>query len=127
MAALDIRVDDVRLTADWVDENPNTRRALDAVLPVEGAAARWGEELYVSVPVDVPPENSQTEVPVGALAYWPSGNALCLFWGPTPASPGTAPVAASPVSVVAHVADVEPLSELGPGGAHLAVSRLVDQ
>ena len=68
MAALEIRVDDIELTADWIDDNPRTRRAIDAVLPVEGDAARWGEELYLSIPVDVPPEHTQIEVPVGALA-----------------------------------------------------------
>ena len=122
MAALEIRVDDIELTADWIDDNPRTRRALDAVLPVEGDAARWGEELYLTIPVDVPPEHTQIEVPVGALAYWPSGNALCLFWGPTPASSGSAPAAASPVSVVAQVADVDPLHDLDSGGARLTVS-----
>ena len=112
----------VELLADWTGDNPETRRAIDDALPVAGDAARWGDELYFEIPVDVPAEDARAEVPVGAVAYWPQGNALCLFWGPTPASQGDEPRAASPVNVVARVADVSSLSAVG-GGAHVRVDR----
>ena len=120
MADLRITVDDRVLEAGWVEGAPTTRRAIEAALPLAGAAARWGDELYVEVPVDVGPEDTVAEVPVGAVAYWPAGNALCLFWGPTPASTGETPRAASPVTVVAQVADVGPLADLD-GGADIRV------
>lgn len=122
MADLRIQVDDVELEADWTGDNPETRAAIEDALPVEGDAARWGDELYFGTPVDVPEEDGQVEVPVGAVAYWPQGNALCLFWGPTPASTGTAPRAASAVNVVARIADTDPLSGID-GGASVRVEQ----
>ena len=110
MVDLRIEVDGRELSASWTDENPETRDAIADALPLSGDATRWGQELYFSIPVDVPPENGRTAVPVGAVAYWPQGNALCLFWGPTPASTGEEPRAASPVSVVGLIDDVEPLA-----------------
>jgi len=121
MTDLTVEVDDHTLAATWTDENPRTRRALADALPVAGEATRWGGELYFSVPVDVPAENAREEVPVGAVAYWPQGSALCLFWGPTPASRNDQPRAAAPVNVVARLADVAPLHSI-EGGARLTVS-----
>ncbi len=122
-AALVVTVDEHRLEADWLDEAPNTRAAIGEALPLSGDAARWGEELYVSVPVDVSAENARTDVPVGALAYWPAGNALCLFWGPTPASDADEPRAASPVNVFGRVRDISALEELEDGEAKLGLER----
>ena len=110
MSDLRVTVDGLELSASWTGENPETRAAIEAALPLSGEAARWGDELYFGTPVDVGSEDSQVEVPVGAVAYWPQGNALCLFWGPTPASEGDEPRAASPVNVVATLEDVGPLA-----------------
>lgn len=120
MTDLAIQVDDRTLTASWIGENPETRAALADAFPVEGRATRWGDELYFRVPVDVPVENAREEVPVGAVAYWPQGPALCLFWGPTPASRDGEPRAASPVNVVAELDDVGPLRSL-VGGADVRI------
>ena len=122
MADLRILVDDVELVANWTGDNPETRQAIEAELPIEGDAARWGDELYFRTPVDVPEEDGQVEVPEGAVAYWPQGNALCLFWGPTPASTGSAPRAASAVNAVAQIADIGPLDAVD-GGATVRVEQ----
>ena len=122
MADLRLEVDGVELLADWTDDSPETRRAIEDALPLDGDAARWGDELYFEIPVDVPAEDARAEVPVGAVAYWPRGNALCLFWGPTPASAGEEPRAASPVNVVARVADASGLASI-EGGATVRVER----
>jgi hypothetical protein len=122
MADLTVTVDGRDLTATWTETNPRTRAAIADALPLDGAATRWGEELYMSTRVDVPPEDTRTEVPVGAVAYWPQGNALCLFWGETPASRDGEPRAASPVAVVATLDDVAPLAGLD-GGASLRVGH----
>jgi hypothetical protein len=126
MADLRITVTDgedaIDLAADWTDDAPRTRDALADVLPVAGEAARWGDELYFSVPVDVEPENARSAVDAGAVAYWPAGAKLCLFWGPTPASSGEEPRAASPVNVVARIEDVSALSDVD-GGARVRVER----
>jgi hypothetical protein len=113
---------EIDLAADWTDDAPRTREALADALPVEGTASRWGDELYVSVPVDVASENARAAVDVGTVAYWPQGNALCLFWGPTPASEGEEPRAASPVNVVARLRDVSGLAAVD-GGARVRVEN----
>lgn len=112
MADLTVHVADLELAADWTDDNPETRDAIEATLPLEGEATRWGEELYFSTPVDVSVENGQEELPVGAIAYWPQGNAVCLFWGPTPASLGDEPRAAGPVNLVGMLDSPERLVEI---------------
>jgi hypothetical protein len=119
---LSITVDDVTVTATWTDDNPDTRVAVAEALPLSGDASRWGDELYFGVPVEVPPENATETVPVGGVAYWPQGNALCLFWGPTPASEGDEPRAASPVNVVARIDDVSSLESV-EGDARVEVTR----
>jgi hypothetical protein len=115
-----VTVDGPALDATWVDESPETRRALVDALPVEGEATRWGDELYFRVPVDVDAEDPRAAVEPGTIAYWPQGSALCLFWGPTPASTDSTPRAASPVNVVARLTDVTPLVDL-PSGAGATV------
>lgn len=120
MSDLRVTVDDRKLTAEWTDANPETRAAIEAALPISGAATRWGDELYFSAGIDAPEETTRIEVPIGAIAYWPQGDALCLFWGPTPASQGTEPRAASPVNVVALLEDVEPLAAID-GGASVRI------
>lgn len=122
MTDLRVVVDGQELTAAWTGENPETREAIADALPLEGDAARWGDELYFRTEIDVDAEDARADVPVGAIAYWPQGNAICLFWGPTPASRGDEPRAASPVNVVARVDDVEPLSRVD-GGATVRVER----
>lgn len=117
MSDLRVFVDGTELAAEWTDEAPETRAAIERALPLEGDAARWGEELYFRTDVDVGAESARAEVEPGTLAYWPQGNAVCLFWGPTPASVDETPRAASPVNVFARadVSDFRP----GTGGATL--------
>jgi hypothetical protein len=74
-------------------------RAVAEVLPLETTFNTWGDEFYLSVPMhSLPPEeDAGVEMQVGDIAYWPEGNALAIFFGPTPISPGAEPVAFSPV------------------------------
>jgi hypothetical protein len=84
-------------------ENPRTAEAVWAALPLKGNANRWGDEIYFSVPVSLKEEKAKAEVEVGSIAYWPPGRALCIFFGPTPASQHGEPRAYSPVNVFAKV------------------------
>ena len=90
--------------------------ALSARLPTDVRMSRWGDEYYgpVGLGMQNDPETMQ-EVEVGTLAYWPSGDSLCIFFGPTPMSTGSAPVAASAVSVIGTVTggDLQGLRGLG--------------
>lgn len=119
-ADLRVVVADIELTADWTGSNPRTREAIADALPITGEATRWGDELYFETGIDVPAEDAERVVPEGAIAYWPQGNALCLFWGPTPASQGDEPRAASPVNVVATIDDPEALERVD-GGATVRI------
>ncbi len=124
MGDLRVLVNGVELSAEWAEESPETRAAVEAALPIEGEATRWGEELYFRSGIDVPAESPRVTVEPGALAYWPQGNAICLFWGPTPASTGDEPRAASPVNVFAH-ADLSGFDP-GSGGATLRLEPPVE-
>lgn len=115
-------VDDHEFTATWVAENPETRATIADALPIEGRASRWGDELYFSTDIEVPIENARETVEPGTLAYWPQGQAVCLFWGPTPASTDDEPQAASPVNVFARITETTPLSRID-GGARMRLAN----
>ncbi len=86
-----------------IDKNPKTCQAIWDALPFDVKLSRWGEELYGDCPISIPAENSQTECDIGDVGYWISGQGFCIFWGPTPASAGKKPVAASPVNIFAQI------------------------
>jgi hypothetical protein len=66
-----------------------TAEALWEALPIESRASLWGEEIYFPISLSSEGEpDAREEVEVGTVAYWPPGDALCLFFGPTPASTG---------------------------------------
>jgi len=68
--------------------SPRTADALLKRLPVRGRAAIYGEEIYFKVPVKAPAENPRSKMEVGSIGYWPMGDAICVFFGPTkPYSP----------------------------------------
>lgn len=76
------------------------------ILPITGKANVWGEEIYFTIPLKIGLEPGATQdVEVGALAYWPSGPALCIFFGPTPVSTGDKPRAYSPVNIIGQTMD----------------------
>jgi hypothetical protein len=85
------------------EKNPRTVEAILRALPLKGVASRWGDEVYFKVPVRVGEENPQEVVEVGDVAYWPPGEAICIFSGPTPISRGPEPRAYSPVNVFGKV------------------------
>ena len=86
-----------------LNDSPTADRIWDA-LPIESTVNTWGQEIYFSIPVqdDLGPE-ARDHMEVGELAYWPTGSALCIFFGRTPASKGDEPRAASPVNPIGRV------------------------
>jgi hypothetical protein len=102
--------------AELTNENPLTVDAIWSKLPIEGKANTWGDEIYFPIPVQVGAENQSEVVQMGDLAYWPPGNALCIFFGPTPASWDKEIRPASPVNVIGRIVDNPRLFKLvGPG------------
>lgn len=114
--AIRIEADGVRLYA--VLARTRTADAVWDALPIEGAAKLWGEEVYFDVALQIPlEEEARSEVAVGEIGYWPQGPAIALFFGRTPASRGTEPVAASPVNVFGRITgDATRLGRVRPGG-----------
>jgi len=93
---IEISAGDVIVTA--VLNDSDTADELWAALPITARGQTWGDEIYFSIPVSVEEAaDSQETVEMGAVAYWPPGSALCLFWGPTPTS---APGEIRPASAV---------------------------
>ncbi len=91
-----------------------TADAVYLALPLEAYVNVWGEEIYFEIPVHMKLENGKKVMEVGEVAYWPQGDAFCVFFGPTPVSKGTKPEAYSPVSPIGRVvADAASLKELG--------------
>lgn len=73
-------------------------------LPIESEINEWGDEFYFSVGIKMPLDNTATtRVKTGDIGYWPVGQALAIFFGPTPASSGSEPVAASEVNIVGRI------------------------
>lgn len=73
-------------------------------LPIEAVPNEWGDEFYFEIPVKMPLDKTATlNVKAGDIGYWPPGNALAIFFGPTPASSGSDPVPASEVNVVGKI------------------------
>ena len=93
---LQISVGQLVITAT-LNDSATSDQLWDA-LPITGRANIWGDEIYFSIPVDADEAVDALEtVDMGSVAYWPPGNALCLFWGPTPMS---APGEIRPASAV---------------------------
>jgi len=91
-----------------------TADAVYMALPLEAYVNVWGEEIYFEIPVHMKLENGRKVMGVGEVAYWPQGDAFCVFFGPTPVSKGPEPEAYSPVSPIGMVtADVESLKDIG--------------
>jgi hypothetical protein len=113
--SIQIRAGDVSVAAE-LNDSP-TAAAILAALPIEASGNRWGEEIYFSIPVkEKSAPDARADMEVGELAYWPPGTAFCIFFGPTPASDGDQPRAASPVNPVGRViGDVEPLKGVRDG------------
>ena len=81
-----------------------TAKAIIQSLPIEARPHEWGDEFYFEIPVKMPlDETATTEVGVGDIGYWPPGNALAIFFGPTPISNGSEPIPASEVNLVGKI------------------------
>ncbi len=102
--------------AELTDKNPKTAEAVWKALPIDGLANVWGNEIYFETPVLTDLENSQQEVEIGDVAYWPPGKAICIFFGRTPVSTSDKPKAYSPVNVFAKLINgIESLKKVRDG------------
>ena len=81
-----------------------TAQLLWDALPIQASANIWGDEIYFGVGINGELDDDAEEtVELGTVGYWPPGDALCLFFGPTPASRGDEIRPASPVNIVGKI------------------------
>ena len=105
--------------------NSSGAGALAGKLPITVRLSRWGDEYYGDCGLNVEEEDTARDtLEVGEMALWPPGNALCLFFGPTPASTDERPRAASPVVPIGRILDdPSPLKGLG-GSIELTLRKV---
>lgn len=109
-----------------VEAELNQTKTAQAVwdgLPIQGTANTWGDEIYFSIPIALELEAGQEVVEMGDLGYWPPGKAMCLFFGPTPASRGDEIRAASKVTVFGRIVGDATVLKLVQGGATVTVRQ----
>ena len=88
------------------EKSPKTGKSFLDNLPFTVQLNVWGEEIYTSSsPIDVPEENAKSPVSLNDVAYWPTGKAICLFFGPTPIGNKDEITPASPVNIIGKVID----------------------
>lgn len=75
------------------------------VLPLSTEINHWGGEIYFKIPVNAELENETEILEKGSLAFWPPGNAFCIFFGPTPMSTDSRPRATGPVTLIGKLSN----------------------
>jgi len=97
----------IRISTLTVEAELNDSHAAKKVaqaLPITASFNTWGDEIYFTIPVDAElDETAREEVELGDLGFWPTGNAFCIFFGPTPMSEPGSIVPASAVNIIGRV------------------------
>ena len=97
-----IMIKNISLDAELFDTS--CANAIAGILPIETAPNEWGDEFYFEIAVKKQlDETATTKVKAGDIGFWPPGNALAIFFGPTPMSSGADPVPASAVNLVGKI------------------------
>ena len=110
--------------AEAVLNDSLTAKNIWEALPIEAKANTWGDEIYFAIPVKAPLEKTAQElVEMGDLGYWPSGNAFCIFFGPTPMSRGQEIRPASAVNVIGRVSGESKVFKKVPSGAKVRLEQ----
>ena len=88
--------------------SPKTCISFLKSLPFSVTAHIWGEEIYTDEsPITQSEENAKDLVDLNDVAYWPSGKAMCLFFGPTPIGKKGEIKPYSPVNVIGKIVSAD--------------------
>ena len=88
--------------------SPKTCASLLQSLPFSVNAHVWGEEIYTDEsPISQSEENAKSLVDLNVVAYWPSGKAICLFFGPTPIGKKGEIKPYSPVNIIGKIINAD--------------------
>ena len=122
---ISVTAGDVSVTATLNDSD--TAGLLWDALPLEASANTWGDEIYFRIAVQADEEDGASDVvDMGAVAYWPPGQALCLFFGLTPASRGDEIRAASAVNMMGAIDGDATVLKQVRSGTRVVVERVED-
>ena len=89
-------------------DSPNTVKEFVSKIPFKVTLNVWGEEIYsTQSPITQPEENAKSPVELNDVAYWPTGKAICLFYGPTPVGNPGEITPASPVNIIGKIISVD--------------------
>ena len=90
--------------------SPKTCANIIDSLPFSVNAHLWGEEIYTDEsPISQAEENAKALVDLNDVAYWPSGKAICLFFGPTPIGKKGEIKPYSPVNIIGKIINANKL------------------
>ena len=105
-------------------QSPKTVKAILDNLPIEVRINKWGDELYTErTPIVAEEENAQSIVNLLDVAYWPEGNAICLFYGPTPMSKSPNEILPySPVNIVGKIISKEDILHQIKDGSKIVIN-----
>lgn len=104
-------------------EAPRTVEKILSILPVEATISSWGDEFYFAIPVEAGLENAVGQVEKGDLAFWPQGNAFCIFFGRTPLTTDEDKIIpASAVNPIGRIQGIERLRSHS-GGEPVKITR----
>lgn len=95
---------------------PRTIDAIVKKLPIEARAALWKEEVYFEIPLKLGEEKAEPTVEKGTIAFWPMGNALCIFYGESQPY--------SPVNIVGKVTKNLELFKQVKSGTKIMVEKI---
>ena len=98
--------------------SPKTVKSFLECLPFTVEINLWGEEIYTDEsPISVGEENAKSPVELFDVAFWPTGKAICLFYGATPIGKKDEIKPYSPVNIIGKILDPDKhiLAELKNG------------
>ena len=97
------------ITIELNDTNsPKTCKSILDSLPFSVNAHVWGEEIYTDEsPISQSEENAKALVDLNDVAYWPTGKAICLFFGPTPIGKKGEIKPYSPVNIIGKIINAD--------------------
>ena len=98
---INLKIDDDELA-------PKTVFSFLKCLPLDVKINSQGEELYTNeIPITIGKENAKPIVDLMDVAYWPTGKAICLFFGPTPIGKKDEIRPYSPVNVIGKIKNTD--------------------
>ena len=119
----------IKITAGKITVNAeltdtDLAKTVAANLPIETEPSEWGDEFYFGIPVRSGLDETATKkVKVGDIGFWPPGNAMAIFFGPTPMSSGADPVPASAVCLLGRITDDATLLKKARGARTIRIEK----